>query len=65
MKHVASLLVNTAEKILPTVKPRGKAKVRDDILSRLCAQSRTAWRALKEAGSPREGIVYEEKCRLR
>ena len=51
-------LVSTAEKMLPVVKPRGKTKMRDDILSQLCVQSRTAWRTWKEAGSLREGILY-------
>ena len=51
-------LISTAEKMLPVVKPRGKTKMRDDILSQLCAQSRTAWRTWKEAGSPKEGILY-------
>ena len=62
---VVGLLTDTAEKLLPCVQPRRKTKWKDDTLSRLCAQSRAARAAWKEAGCPGEGPVFEEKCRLR
>ena len=62
---VAGLLTDTAEKLLPCVQPRRKAKWKDDTLSQLCAQSRAARAAWKEAECPGEGPLFEEKCRLR
>ena len=38
--------------------------MKDDVLSRLCAQSHAAWRVWKEAGSPREGLLFEQKNKL-
>ena len=61
---VAGLLTDAAEKLLPHVQPRRKAKWRDDTLSHLCAQSRAARAAWKEAGRPGEGPLFDEKCRL-
>ena len=38
---------------------------KDDTLTALCAQSRSAHRAWKDAGCPSEGSLFEEKGRLR
>ena len=65
IKHVARIMVETAEETLPVIQPGRKPRLRDDILSRLCAQSRTAWRVWKEAGRPREGLLFEQKNQLR
>ena len=65
IKHVATLMVEAAEETLPVVQPRRKVRMKDDVLSRLCAQSRAAWRVWKEAGSPREGLLFEQKNKLR
>ena len=65
IKQVAGLLVDTARETLPEVQSRRRVRMKDDILSRLCCQSRAAWRAWKEAGSPREGPLFEQKNQLR
>ena len=65
ISDVAKILVETAEKRLPLIRPRGQSHGRDDILSRLCTQSRAARAAWKEAGAPQEGPLYDEKGRLR
>ena len=62
---VVGLLTDAAEKLVPHVQPRRKAKWRDDTLSRLCAQSRAARVAWKEAGRPGEEPLFDENCRLR
>ena len=61
----AEMLVETAERLLPRVQPKGHSKWKDDILSRLCAQSSAARKAWKLAGTPSEGPLFEEKGRLR
>ena len=65
IKHLATLMVEAAEETLPVVQPRRKARMKDDVLSRLCAQSRAAWRVWKEAGSPWEGLLFEQMNKLR
>ena len=65
IRKVAQLLVDTTRRILPQLQPRKKTRMRDDTLSRLCAVSRAAWRAWKEAGCPTVGSLYERKCDLR
>ena len=65
IKHVATLMVEAAEETLPVVQPRRKVRMKDDVLSRLCAQSCAAWRVWKEAGSPREGLLFEQRNKLR
>ena len=54
-----------AEKTLPLIQPRKPRRWKDDTLTALCAQSRSARRAWKNAGCPSEGSVFEEKGRLR
>ena len=61
---MAKILVETAKKRLPLIRPRGQSHWNYDILSRLCAQSRAACAAWKEAGAPQEGPLYNEKGRL-
>lgn len=65
IEQVASFLKETAERLLPCVQPRRKTKWRDNILSCLCAQSRQAHAAWKNAVSPMEGPLYDEENRLR
>ncbi len=52
-------------KTLPQVPERKKSSYRDDTLSCLCAQSKNARIAWREAGCPSEDPLYEEKGRLR
>ena len=65
MRHVAWLLAEAAEKTLPQVQGRRTSMYRDNTLSCLCAQSRAAHKAWREAGCPSDGPLYEEKGRLR
>ena len=65
ISDVAKILVEIAEKRLPLIRPRGHSHWKDDILSRLCAQSRAARASWKEACAPQEGPLYDEKGRLR
>ena len=62
--EVAGLLIDTAKRILPCVQPRRRMKWRDDVLNRLCAQSRQARAAWKGTGTPIEGPLSEQKNRL-
>ena len=52
------------EELLPCVQPKRKSRFRDDVLSRLCAQSRAARAAWRDAGSPPDGPLSEEKNRM-
>ena len=61
---VSELLTDAAEKLRPCVQTQRKARWRDDTLSHLCAQTRAACAARKEAGSPGEGALFDEKGRL-
>ena len=65
MRHVAWLLAEAAEKTLPQVQGRRTSTYRDNMLSCLCAQSRAAHKAWREAGCPSDGPLYEEKGQLR
>ena len=65
IEKVATLLKETADHLLPCMEPRKRKKWRDDTLSCLCVQSRKARMAWKDAGSPAEGPLYDEKNRLR
>jgi len=64
LKYVARVLWDAAEKILPLIQPRKPQRWKDDTLTALCAQSRSACRAWKDAGCPSEGPFYEEEGRL-
>ena len=59
------MLCDAAEKALPLIQPRKPQRWKDDTLTALCAQSRSAHRAWKDAGCPSEGLLFEEKGRLR
>ena len=67
IKYVAGviIMVEAPEETLPVITDKRKLCLRDDILSQLCAQSQTAWRMSKEAGRPREGLLFEHKNQLR
>ena len=65
IKQVASILKETADRLLPSFEPKRKKKWRDDFLSCLCAKSQQDCMAWKSAGSPTEGPLFEEKSRLR
>ena len=62
---VVRMLVDAAEQQLPLVQPKRPRRWRDDTLSCLCAQSRAAHSAWKQAGCPGEGPLFEEKSGLR
>ena len=59
------MLCDAAEKTLPLIQPRKPQRWKDDTLTALCAQSRSARRAWKDAGCPSEGLFFEEEGRLR
>ena len=59
------LLTEVAEELLPCVQPKRRSRFRDNVLSRLCAQSRAARAAWRDAGSPPDGPLFEEKNRMR
>ena len=63
LKYVARVLCD--EKTLPLIQPTKPQRWKDDTLTALCAQSRSARRAWKDAGCPSEGPLFEEKGRLR
>ena len=63
--HVAWLLCDAARKTLPGVGGKRKTWYRDEELKLLCAQSKEVKRCWKEAGSPRDGVIYEQKIVLR
>ena len=66
MRHVAWLLAEAADqKTLPQVQGRRTSRYQDNTLSCLCAQSRVARKAWREAGCPSDGPLYKEKGRLR
>lgn len=61
---VVRMLVDAAERQLPLVQSKRPRKWRDNTLSCLCAQSRAARSAWKQAGCPGEGQLLEKKSRL-
>ena len=65
IEHVAGILTEVAEKLLPCVQPKKRTRYKDDTLSRLCAQSHAARAVWRGAGSPTDGPLSEEKNRLR
>ena len=65
IEQVAGILTEVAEKLLPCVQPRRRTRYKDDTLSHLCAQSHAARAAWRDAGSPSDGPLSEEKNRLR
>ena len=65
IEHVAGILTEVAEKLLPCIQPKKRTRYKDDTLSRLCAQSHAARAAWRGAGSPTDGPLSEEKNRLR
>ena len=51
---------------LPLIQHREKTqKWKDPTFTAVCAKSKMACRIWREAGSPREGPLYDEKCCLR
>ena len=62
---VSKLLTAAAERTLPTTNRKKKTWFKDVCLKSVCAQSREARRAWKEAGCPSEGASYEWKADLR
>ena len=54
-----------ANELLPVFQPKGTQRWRDPTLAALCVKSRLARGKWKAAGSPREGSLFEEKCKLR
>ena len=65
IEQVATILQESAVRLLPIIQPKKGRKWRDDVLSGLCAKSRQAHAAWKSAGCPPAGLLYEEKNRLR
>ena len=65
IEQVTRLLTEMTEELLPCVKPKRRSRFRDDVLSPLCAQSRAARAVWRDAGSPPDGPLSEEKNRMR
>ena len=65
IEQVATILQESAVRLLLIIQPKKGRKWRDDVLSGLCAKSRQAHAAWKSAGCPPAGLLYEEKNRLR
>ena len=65
--YVSRSIQEAALSTLPLHKPAKKQKkwYSDNTLSNLCKQKKEAWDKWKEAGSPREGVLYEQKKALR
>ena len=62
---MARLLTDVVEEILPYVQPKRRSGFRDDVLSRLRAQSCAARAAWRDPRSSPDGPQFEEKHRLR
>ena len=65
IEQVATILQQSAIRLLPSIQTKRERKWRDDVLSGPCAKSRQAHAAWKSAGCPSEGLLYEEKNRLK
>ena len=63
--YVSKLLCDSAVRSLPLLQHRKKLRWRDSTLTALCAKSRIARKVWREAGSPSNGPLYDEKCHLR
>ena len=55
----------TAMRSLPLLQHKKKPRWKDTTLTSLGAKSRLAHQAWREAGSPADGTLYNEKCQLR
>ena len=64
MIYVGKLLCDTAMRSLPLLQHKKKPRWKDTTLTSLCAKSRLARQAWREAGSPADGPLYDEKCQL-
>ena len=62
--YVSKLLCDSAVRSLPLLQHRKKLRWRDSTLTALCAKSRIARKVWREAGSPSNGPLYDEKCHL-
>ena len=58
---VARMLVDAAERQLPLVQYKRPSKWKDDTLSCLCAESRVAHSAWKQAGCPGKGALLRRR----
>ena len=65
LNYVGKLLCDTALRTLPRVQHPSRQRWKDSTLNTLCSKSRLAHKAWREAGSPADGALYDEKCRLR
>ena len=63
--YVSKLLCDSAVRSLPLLQHRKKLRWRDSTLTALCAKSRIARKVWREADSPSNGPLYDEKCHLR
>ena len=63
--HLSNTLKDMAEKSLPEKRYKKSPKWKDETLSALCAHNRVARQTWKENGCPKEGLIYEQKRRLR
>ena len=65
--YVSRSIQEAALSTLPLHKPAKKQKkwYSDTMLSNLCKQKKDSWDKWKEAGCPKEGVLYEQRKALR
>ena len=61
IRHVASLIISAAETLLPHCESKKTTRL-DRTLSKLCTNSKSAWRKWNDSGRPSEGPLYEANC---
>ena len=65
LNFVCNLLFDSAQRTLPHVRQSQRQRWNDSTLTTVCSESRQVRNAWKKAGTPAEGPIYDEKCRLR
>ena len=62
IKHIAALIKEAAESLLPHCEAKKASRFKDSTLSKLCVTSKVAWEAWKDGGRPNVGPLHEAKC---
>ena len=65
LNFVCNLLFDSTQRTLPHVRQSQRQCWNDSTLTTVCSESRQVRKAWKKAGTPAEGPIYDEKCRLR
>ena len=64
LDYVGKLLCDTALCTLPLLQCPKRQRWKNSTLTNLCSKSKLACKAWREAGSPVEGPLYDEECRV-